>query len=254
MYVFCTELSILLAWGITTATQSAKVATMLGRLVPSFLGKPEVHGLGEVRTQEATCLYSDIRSYTTMSEQLAAADMLRLLVSYRSAVEDIIARRGGTIIKTPGDAILAVFWRDHRGLGHADCAVRAGTEILSSLPNLAREWESVGAQLDVGIGINAGPIAMGFVGKRQVEPTVIGDAVNVSQRLESLTKTMGYPLIFSESVRQRLHEDVDAVSLDEVAVKGREARVKVYGVAGPRGLRRRPEQIASPNTVEESDE
>jgi adenylate cyclase len=74
---------------------------------------------------------------------------------------------------------------------------------------------------------------MGLVGKRHLEPTVIGDAVNVAQRLESLTKTLDYQLIFSESVRARLDEDPEAVCLEEMTVAGRKMPITVYGVAGP---------------------
>ena len=250
LYLSYCEFGILLSWGVTTATQSRKVVTLLGRFAPAFLGRPATDGIEEVRTQEATCLYSDIRSYTTISEQLAAEDMLRLLISYRSSVEDIIARHRGTIIKTPGDAILAVFLGEHRGVNHAEAAVEAGREILANLPALRPIWEEAGAELRLGIGINSGPIAMGYVGKRHVEPTVIGDAVNVSQRLETLTKTLGYPLIFSETVREQLREGTEAVCLDEVSVQGRQEPVKIYGLAGPEGFGQPPQPDANPDSAE----
>jgi adenylate cyclase len=133
-------------------------------------------------------------------------------------------------VKTPGDAILAVFWQERRGVSHSACALRSAREILANLPKLARAWEAVGVKFDIGIGINAGPVAIGLVGKRHLEPTVIGDNVNIAQRLEDLTKTLGCPLIFSESVRERLGEDVEAACLDEVSVKGRKAPIRIYGM------------------------
>jgi len=74
------------------------------------------------------------------------------------------------------------------------------------------------------------------------EPTVIGDAVNVAQRLETLTKTLKCPLIFSENVRERLREEVAAVCFDQVTVKGRQTPLRVYGLAGPDAPTREPEQ------------
>ena len=233
LYVFYSELSIALVWGMTTVAESGKVTALLGRFVPSFIGKPEGPRVGEVRTMDASILFSDIRGYTGTAEQLSPQDTLKMLNTYHSAVEDILAKHGGVIVKTPGDAILAVFWQKMRGAGHATCALRAGREILADLPAFAQAWEAAGVRLDIGVGINAGPVAMGLVGKRHLEPTVIGDAVNVAQRLESLTKTLGYQLIFSESVRARLDEDTEAVCLDEMTVAGRKTPITVYGVAGP---------------------
>ena len=129
-----------------------------------------------------------------------------------------------------------------RGVNHAACALQAGQEILADLPAFARAWEAAGVELEIGIGINAGPVAIGLVGKHHLEPTVIGDPVNVAQRLDDLTKTLGYPLIFSESVHVRLHEDVEAVSLDEVTLRGRQMPIRVYGVVGPEDFSQLPEQ------------
>jgi class 3 adenylate cyclase len=233
MYVFYCQLGIGLPWGVTVAAKSDKVTSLLTRFVPSFMGKPETPGVGEVREMDASILFSDIRGYTGMAEQFSAAETLTMLSSFQGAMEDIITRHGGTIVKTPGDAILAVFWEDVNGHNHAACALRSGQEILRELPRLGRSWEEAGAKLAIGIGIDAGQVAMGLVGKRHLEPTVIGDAVNVAQRLETLTKTLECPLVFSENVRERLREEVAAVCFDEVTVRGRETPLRVFGVPGP---------------------
>jgi CHASE2 domain-containing sensor protein len=143
LYVFYGELSIALVWGMTTAAESGKVTALLGRFVPSFIGKPEGPRAGEVRTMDASILFSDIRGYTGTAEQLSPQDTLKMLNTYHSAVEDIIAKHGGVIVKTPGDAILAVFWQKTRGASHATCALRAGREILADLP--AFGWPSASA-------------------------------------------------------------------------------------------------------------
>jgi adenylate cyclase len=242
MYFFYCELGILLAAGITTVTERGKVAALLGRFVPSFIGEPAAPRLGEVRTLDASILFSDIRGFTGTAEQLSAEDMLTMLHTYHSAVEDIITAHGGTIVKTPGDAILAVFWQELRGVNHAACALQAGQELLADVPTFAGAWEAAGVVLEIGVGINAGPVAIGLVGTRHLEPTVIGDPVNVAQRLESLTKTLGYPLIFSESVHARLREDVEAVCLDEVTLAGRKMPITVYGMVRPEDFSQLPDQ------------
>lgn len=256
LYWFSLSLSVLLAWGLTATAHSDRVVNLLHRLVPDFLGGARVgeRELGEIQTREASILYSDIRNFTTISEQLGAERTLRLLSSYRAAVEGIIGRHGGTIAIMPGDAIMAVFWRDHRGVPPALCSVKAGLEMLDRLPTLARSWEEAEVSLHIGIGLNYGQVAMGFVGQQDLEASVIGDAVNVAARLESLTKQLPYPLILSESVQSRLGEAVRTVFLDEVTVRGRQAAIRVYTVEGYRreGVASGGESI--PSTPEEAEE
>jgi adenylate cyclase len=201
------------------------------RLVPSFIQRPQTQAPDDVRIMDASILFSDIRGYTGTAEKLSAADTLAMLSAYHASVEDIIAKHGGTIVKTPGDAILAVFWKEMEGSDHAVCALRCGQEILDDLPRAARAWMDMGVELKIGVGINAGQVAAGLIGKRHLEPTVVGDPVNVAQRLESMTKTLGCPLIFSESVRERLPEDIEVADLDEVRVSGREAPLRIYSLA-----------------------
>jgi len=244
VYLFACELSIGLTWALTTFLESGRAATLLGRFVPAFLGKPGAGELGEIRTLDATLLFSDIRGFTGTAERLSAKDTMTILNRYQSAVEDVIHRYGGTIVKTPGDAILAVFWKDVGKLNPATAAVRAGQEMLQGLPLLARAWEKLGVNLEIGIGINAGEVAMGLVGTRHLEPTVIGDPVNVASRLESLTKTLECPLIFSESVRTRLSAEIEVAELEEVTVRGREAPLRVYTLRGLEGASRTESAVA----------
>jgi adenylate cyclase len=233
MYWFICGAGVGVSWAFMTLVERGAVEAVLGRFVPDFLKGKQARSLGGVRTMDASILFSDIRGFTTTAEQLAPDDMLRLLHLYHSAVEDLIIKYGGTIIKTPGDAVVAVFWEQQGTRTHASCALQAGREMLADVPRLAGDWEQRGVKLAVGVGINAGEVAIGFVGKHHLEPTVIGDAVNVAARLESLTKTAGCPLIFSEAVRERLEEPVEAQCLDQVTVAGRQEAITVYGLNGP---------------------
>ncbi len=232
VYLFTLELGIGLSWGLTAVVEGGKMAGLLARFVPSFIERSDASDAGQVQTMDASILFSDIRGFTGTAEQLPAADVLSLLNSYQSAAEEVIARHGGTIVKTPGDAILAVFWKHTRGLSHAVCALQAGKEMLTDLPKMTRAWEAMGVEAEIGVGINAGQVAIGLVGTHHLEPTVIGDAVNVAQRLEGLTKTLDSPLIFSESIRECLPAGTEAVCLDQVTVRGRGTPLKVYGLPG----------------------
>jgi class 3 adenylate cyclase len=222
---------ILLSWAATTQLgQIERVAGLVERLLPGFVRDTGLEELGRIREQEASLLYTDIRNYTSISEQLRADEVLRLVGLYRAMVEEVVTEHGGAIAHTPGDAVLAVFWRKWNGAGHATCALRAGIGLLSGLPALVGTWQQAGVGLDIGVGVNTGPVAMGFLGKAKLEATVVGDAVNLAQRLESLTKDLGHRLLFSGSIHARLEDDVPAVHLGEVSVRGREGRTKVYGI------------------------
>lgn len=221
------------SWGATLAVHSGALGNLLRRLVPKFMAGTGAQDLREIRTTEATVLFSDIRNFTTISEKLGAESMMGLIGEYRRQVEKTIGAHGGTIVVTPGDAILAVFWQDHDGANHATSALRSGREVLTNLPEWATSWEAEGVPLDIGVGINTGTVAMGALGEEDMHVTVIGDAVNVAARLESLTKDLGRKLIFGDETRLQLQEEVDPVFLDEVTVKGREEPLKVYGVPDP---------------------
>lgn len=228
IYPFCCIFGAFLTWGMLTVAESDKVTSMLTRFIPSFIGKPATAITKEIRTMQASILFSDIRGYTGTAEQLSPVETMTILNTYQSAVEDIVTRYGGTIVKTPGDAVLVVFWKEVRGCNHATSALLCGREILDSLPTMAPGWEVLGVKLDVGVGINAGEVAIGLVGNRHLEPTVIGDPVNVAQRLESMTKTLHCPLIFSESISEVLPDDIERAYIDEVIVTGRKAPLKIY--------------------------
>jgi len=201
------------------------------QLVPSFIQTPETEEATDVRVMDASILFSDIRGYTGTAERLSAGEILTMLNTYHASVEDLIRKHGGAIVKTPGDAVLAVFWKEIGGDNHATCALKCAGEILDDLPRAAGAWADLGVTLEIGIGINAGQVAAGLVGKHHLEPTVVGDAVNVAQRLESITKSLGCPLIFSESIHERLPAGFDAAYLDQVTVSGRETPLKVYSLA-----------------------
>ncbi len=211
--------------------KTRRLQGLSARLIPSFIGEPGTAQSGVVRAMDASVLFSDIRGYTGTAERLSVTDTLAMVSEYHASVEDIVARHGGRIVKTPGDAVLATFWKETGGRSHALCALECGEDMLDDLPRAARAWERMGARLEIGIGINAGQVAAALVGKHHLEPTVVGDPVNVAQRLESATKSLRCPLIFSESVRERLPGDVETVFLGEVTVSGREAPLRIYSLA-----------------------
>lgn len=230
LYVIHLQIGVVLAAGSTMIAESGRVSALLGRLIPSFIGPPQRLPVGEVRTIEATVLFSDIRGYTATAERLPPDSVLEVLERYHSVVEDVVQDYGGTVVKRPGDAAVAIFWREYQGANHARCALEAAREMLRRISRMEVAAGGESIAFDAGVGINSGSVATGLVGTHQLEPTVIGDPVNVAQRLETLTKAYEYRILYSESTRARAGA-CDGECIGPVQLPGRTTRTTVYGLS-----------------------
>ena len=145
-------------------------------------------------------LFSDIRGFTTLSEKLDPQGLKQFLNAYFTPITEIIFRKQGTIDKYVGDMVMA-FWgaplRDH---AHAQNAVETALAMLDAMPKMRADFGARGwPEVDIGIGINTGPMNVGDMGSSfRKAYTVIGDAVNLGSRLESLTKYYGVRLLVSD--------------------------------------------------------
>jgi len=186
-------------------------------------------GFGELR--EATVLFLDLEGFTTLSERLAPAELVRTLNAFYAAVGEPIARHDGAINQFQGDAILATFNAPRLNPAHAANAVAAALEIEELLA--ARTFGD-GLVLRARIGINTGAVIHGLIGTPdRLGYTVIGDEVNIAARLEALNKDYGTSIIVSESTRDRAGADrFDFTLLDEARVRGRTAATRIYRVGG----------------------
>ena len=186
-------------------------------------------GFGELR--EATVLFLDLEGFTTLSERLAPAELVRTLNAFYAAVGEPIARHDGAINQFQGDAILATFNAPRLNPAHAANAVAAALEIEELLA--ARTFGD-GLVLRARIGINTGAVIHGLIGTPdRLGYTVIGDEVNIAARLEALNKDYGTSIIVSESTRDRAGADrFDFTLLDEARVRGRTTATRIYRVGG----------------------
>ncbi len=183
---------------------------------------------------EVTILFSDIRSFTTLSEKMDPQQLVGLLNEYFTEMVGIVMDEDGVVDKYIGDAIMAVFGAPVPKPEDAVNAVRAAVLMRKALRHLNERLEARGIPpLRTGIGIHTGPVVAGNIGsERRMEYTVIGDAVNLASRLESNTKDLGVNVLISEDTYARVKDAIVARPVKEITVKGRKQPVMTYEVLG----------------------
>ncbi|HTT80120.1 MAG TPA: adenylate/guanylate cyclase domain-containing protein [Stellaceae bacterium] len=182
---------------------------------------------GEIRLM--TIMFCDIRGFTTLSEGLTSHDLGQLINEFLTPMTEIIMDHKGTIDKYIGDCIMAFWNAPLDDPDHAKNAVAAAQGMRQRLVELNEAWAAAGRKtLHVGIGINTGECSVGNFGSNQkFNYSLLGDPVNLSSRLEGLTKLYGVDLIIGEETAKRL-DDPGLVELDLVAVKGKLQAVRIY--------------------------
>ena len=179
-----------------------------------------------------TVLFSDIRSFTTITEELGAQGTVSLLNEYFTIMVDCIQREGGMLDKFIGDAIMAVFGLP---VGHdddEDRAVRAAISMITELRKWNRQRAGDGRKpLDMGIGLNTDDVVSGNIGSpKRMDYTIIGDGVNLASRLESACKQYATRILVSESTVKKLRGTYRMREVDKVVVKGKNEPVGIYEV------------------------
>ncbi len=183
---------------------------------------------GEKR--ELTIFFSDVRNFTTLTEGTPPTELIALLNEYLAAMTEIVFKYEGIVDKFIGDGILAYWGAFTPGKNHALLASQASLEMLDRLKQLNEKWASEGRkQLAIGIGLNSGEVIFGNVGAgKKVEFTVIGDAVNLAARLESLNKEYRTSIIISEFTLAMLGTAAVVEPLGGVRVKGKTVETQIY--------------------------
>ncbi len=217
--------------------EKRKVTRLFGKYVSKdvldqLVAHPELAQLGGQR-RDMTVLFSDIRGFTTLTERGKPEDTVGMLNEYFTRMVDVVFRHQGTVDKFVGDMVMALFGAPLDDPQHAEHAVDAAIEMIAELDRLNAEWRNAGrpSDLDIGIGINTGPMIAGNIGSSALMSyTVIGDAVNLASRLESLNKQYGTRILISDATRQRLTGRYPVRALGEVVVKGKTEAVGVFEV------------------------
>ena len=200
-------------------------------VIEQLMTNPALARLGGER-REMTVLFSDIRGFTTASERGTPEAIVAQLNEYFGAMVDVLFRHQGTLDKFVGDMVMGLFGAPLPDAQHADHAVAAALEMSVELDRLNAAWQAQGRPvLDIGIGINSGEMIAGNIGSSAIMSyTVIGDAVNLGSRLESLNKDYGTRILISQATKDRLTLPVTTRLVGEVTVKGRKQPVVVHEV------------------------
>jgi adenylate cyclase len=181
---------------------------------------------------ETTVLFSDIRGFTTLTEQLGAQGTVSLLNEYFALMVDCIQKEEGMVDKFIGDAIMAAFGTPVTHEDDADRAVRTAIAMINTLNKWNRQRVSDGkAPVNIGIGLNTDIVVAGSIGSsKRVDFTIIGDGVNLASRLESACKQYGTRILVSEFTIRKLNGTYRKREIDRVVVKGKTEPVGVYEI------------------------
>ncbi len=207
------------------------------QVIHQLLHDPSQLRLGGVR-EALSILFSDIRNFTTMSEQMTPEELTTFLNQYLTGMTNIVLDHNGVIDKYIGDAIMAFWGAPLANQYHARDSILAALAMMDSLEAFNSTNQSHGKLvIDIGIGINSGDVTVGNMGsERRFDYTVMGDNVNLASRLEGLTKTYGVNIIASEhTIKQLPAEELQKYhivvrEIDRVKVKGKKQAVTLYQI------------------------
>jgi adenylate cyclase len=208
-------------------------------LVKEILENPDsyYHSLLGVRVP-ATVLFSDLVGFTTLSEKADPEALVKQLNEYLTQMTTVVFENGGTLDKFIGDAIMCV-WGNVKSFGVAEDARHAARTALGmrrALEKLNQGWRAEGRMgLGMGIGINQGEVIVGNIGSHErMDPTVIGDSVNLASRLEGLTRIYGVDILIGPTATEFVRDEFHLKSIARVQVKGKSEPVDVSTLIGSR--------------------
>ncbi len=203
----------------------------LSRLLPGGLAEKlrrDGRHIGETERVTVTVLMSDIRSYSTIAEHADPSQLAGQLNIHRAAMNDAILGENGTVMQFVGDAVMAVFGAPFEQVDHADRAVVAALAMHQKQATINRQWEKEGLPpFGLGLGLSTGEAAAALLGSEErLEYTLVGDTVNMSQRLQQLAEAG--EIVVSQGTVDAWEATRETVALPAQLVKGRETPVIAY--------------------------
>jgi len=182
---------------------------------------------------EATAMFCDIRSFTTIAEAQSPAETIELLNNYYTLMMDAIGNEGGIVNQMVGDGLMAIFGAPIERADHRQAAVRAAKQMVELIELFNQEQVVAKRQpIRIGIGIASGQVIAGYTGTmRRATYTCVGDTVNLAARLESQTKVLGEIILLDERTRAGLDGTIAVIEKGEIEIKGKAQPVRVFAVA-----------------------
>jgi adenylate cyclase len=186
--------------------------------------------------REVTVLFSDIRGFSTIAEQLDPQELALLINQYLTPMTDAVLDEQGYLDKYIGDAIMAIFGAPRVREDHPELSARTAVTMLGRLERLNRMWKDRDwAPMRIGIGMNLGEVSLGnFGSERRFEYTAIGDTVNLASRLEGLNKVYRTAILVAEPLARRIEDTWWLREIDLVRVKGKEIATRIFELLGSR--------------------
>ena len=184
--------------------------------------------------EDMSIVFSDIRSFTTISEGMQASEVVKMLNIHLEAMTQITFDYGGTMDKFIGDATMAFWGAPLPDKEHSLHATQTAITMFRSMKEVNNILAKEGMDpIKIGVGVNSGKVILGNIGSSQkLDYTVIGDAVNLASRLEGLTKQYGVGVLISEYTREAIYQQIPCALIDMVRVKGKHEPVKIYAPLG----------------------
>jgi class 3 adenylate cyclase len=182
---------------------------------------------------EASALFCDIRSFTSIAEAIEPAETIELLNDYYTLMMDAIGGEGGIVNQMIGDGLMAIFGAPVPSGDHRERAVRAACQMVD-LIRLFNEEQAAQekVQIQIGVGIASGNVIAGYTGtERRATYTCVGDTVNVAARLESHTKELNLPVLIDANTRAGLGDGITVEPQGSVQMKGKTQPIEIYAVS-----------------------
>jgi class 3 adenylate cyclase len=180
----------------------------------------------------ASVMFADIRSFTTIGEKQDAADTIELLNNYFALMFEAIIGHHGTVNQLEGDGFMAIFGAPIHQEGHREQAVRAAIEMIELLKSFNIQQAAQNKiQIKIGIGIATGRVIAGYTGtQHRATYTCVGDTVNIAARIEKHTKEVEHPVLIDQYTSEGLPNDITVESLGPMLFKGKEQEIRIFAV------------------------